>query len=130
MCVASGEPGSTARRHCWQSCEAAPVSGEATGDQGATHNDTACQDESISELRSLRGEPGRHERSPIVADHYTLPIWLQVLLPDANDELGHGFEDLVRAIIWQTVAASISRQVDCDECMRLLQHRGLEDVSP
>ena len=65
-----------------------------------------------------------------MADYYTLPVWVQKLLPDADDELGHGFEKLVRAIVWQAVAASISRQVDCDECMRLLQHRGLEDVAP
>ena len=65
-----------------------------------------------------------------MAHHDTLPFWLQELLPDANDELGHRFKDLVRAIILQAVAASISGQVDCDECMRLQQHWGLQDVSP
>lgn len=65
-----------------------------------------------------------------MADHDTLPPRLQKLLPNTDNELGHGFENRVRAIVWQAVAAPISGQVDCDECMRLLQHRGLEDVSP
>lgn len=65
-----------------------------------------------------------------MANHDTLPTWLQKLLPDADDELGHRFEDLVRAIVLQAVATSISRQVDCDECVRLLQHWILQYVSP
>lgn len=65
-----------------------------------------------------------------MADHNTLPPRLQELLPNTDDEFGHGFENLVRAVVGQAVAAPISRQVDCDERMRLLQHGGLEDVSP
>lgn len=65
-----------------------------------------------------------------MADDNTLPPPLQEHLPNADDELGHGFEEIVRAVVWQAVAASVSRQVDRDEGVRLLQRRGLEDVTP
>lgn len=96
----------------------------------ATHDDAARNNESIGELGGLRRKPGADKRSPVVADYDALPIWLQELLPHADDKLRHGFENLVRSVVRQAVAATISRQINGNECMRLLQHRGLQDMSP
>ena len=95
-----------------------------------TYDDSARDDPVVGQLARLRCKPCADERSPVVADHNTLPIFLQELLPDSDYELRHSFEYLVRPIVGQTIAATVSWQIHCYECMGLLQHRCLKDMSP
>lgn len=95
-----------------------------------TYNDSARNDPTVSQLTRLGCKSGADERTPVVADNYTLPAIVQELLPQTDNGLRHGFKNLVGSVVWQTITPAISRQIDSNQGVGLLQCWRLKDMFP
>lgn len=80
------------------------------------YDDARRQDPAIRQHARLSSKTHRYYRAPVVCDDNNLAIILEELLPHLQDELRHNFQNGAGIVLIQACAATVSREVDSNEC--------------